>query len=142
MGARDRTCRDADAKAEEAALRLLGVPAVASKKNRREWIVRGGRRFLVPSASASSDETTLHLLAASAEGALIAEDDVELRIVYHARSGTVDLECESIGPRPKGFTGRKRDAHGMIETIADALQGAWFTNDNQIARLTIERRLD
>lgn len=122
-------------------MRLSGVPAVASKKNRREWIVRGGRRLLVPSAAAASDEMGLRLLAARA-GSLIVDDDVELRIVYHARSGTIDLECESIGPRPKGFTGRKRDAHGMIETIADALQGSWFTNDSQIARLFLERLLD
>lgn len=125
--------------------RIIGFPAVASKKNRRRWIRRGRKKFLVPSSEATADESSLHEAAVRSlpAGTIpFPDDDVELTIVYHARSGKVDIGCRSIGPRPKGFTGRRRDAHGMIETIADALQDAFYRNDNQVARLVIERHLD
>lgn len=127
-------------------VQLNGLPAPASKKNRREWIKRGRKKFLVPSKEAQSDESLIHRIAVAKAGALAGptfpDQDVELRIVYHARTGTVDVDCEPIRPRPKGFSGRRRDLHGMIETIADALQNAVYTNDNQVARVVIERLLD
>lgn len=120
----------------------------ASKKNRRRWLRRGTRTYLVPSTEAVADEASIHAIARRAAAAAkhpipaYPDEEMELRVVYHARSDTIDVTCTPIGPKPKGFSGRARDLHGMLETLADALQKAIMANDNQIGRIVMERDLD
>jgi len=51
----------------------------------------------------------------------------------------VIVEVWSLGPKPKGKTGRKRDLQNLQEGILDGLQGLAFKDDNQVVMLHMHR---
>lgn len=132
-------------------LRVAFHRPVASKKNSKE--LRHGKRpdgtpytYTGRSSKAKKDEESLALVALAAARAArwkqLEDEEVELRIVWNVGAG-LELEVRSLGPRPKAKrTGRARDAVGMLETIADALEGVAYRNDRQVARVVLERRVD
>ncbi len=122
--------------------RLEHVPAPPSKKNRQLVMRRrDGRRFIRADDSTVAAEQTIAMLARAevGSGVLWPSEDVRVEITHHARNKTCTIEVEAIGPRPKGFTGRKRDISNLSECILDALQRVVFANDNQVCELVIRR---
>lgn len=108
----------------------------ASKKNRRRWIVRGGRKFLMPSHEAMVAELAI---ARAARAALdrcpkfAVTDLVRLDIEHDIATDQVVVCVTKVGELPaKGKKGTKRDCHGMVETVADGLQGVMYDNDSQV----------
>jgi hypothetical protein len=106
----------------------------ASKKNSRRWIKRGGRRFLVPSAAAVSAEQSIREAARSAldqySATTFGDDPVRLDYCHDDRLGGM---VHVLVSREDGEPANCRaDLHGMLETIADALQGVCYANDRQI----------
>lgn len=70
------------------------------------------------------------------------DDDIGVEMIHHAKSGELTVRVWSEGPRPRRFTGRKRDLQNLQDGVLDALQGVLFANDNQVVNLTMQRRLD
>lgn len=109
--------------------------AIASKKNRRKWIKRGRKKFLVPSDEACADATEIALRARVAANGVEFDADDALELTYEHVLATdhVRVTVRKVGELPtKGRRGTKRDVHGMVETIADALQGVLYPNDSAI----------
>jgi len=117
---------------------------VASKKNgRRPW-KRGNRVFFIPSAKAVEDERTVADVARSVVGDVMpfGPDDA-LRIDYQhdIETDRVTVRVEKVGTLPtKGRRGTRRDVFGMLETIADALQGVLYPDDRQVDAGSFARR--
>jgi hypothetical protein len=108
---------------------------VASSKNRRRIFARGRRVVSLPSEQAEADFALLRGAAREAAGGLQFGADDALRIEYQhdLDSGSLWVRVTKIGTLPtKGPRGTKRDVHGMLETIADALQGVLYPNDSAI----------
>lgn len=113
------------------------VPPPASKKNRRRWVRRGHRRVLLPSKEACASEREIALVAFAAlsrQGGVPWGPDAALSIaVYHDIDlDQVHVEVRQVGVLPKKHRGTRRDCHGMIETIADALQDVLYPDDRQV----------
>lgn len=70
-----------------------------------------------------------------------ADHDVGVVIAHHARSDLLEVSVEDLGPRPKGFTGRKRDLANLLEVLLDAMQGPLYANDNQVTEIEMRRTL-
>lgn len=89
----------------------------------------------------------LHLVAASiassvSRGTVFGDiDDVALELTHNVRDETVTVVVRSLGKPGKvdKRTGRNRDVHNLLDTLADALEGALYANDKQVA-LAIARR--
>lgn len=119
----------------------------AAKKNRPQMIRPGDRKgprvILIPSKEAIADEKRIKAqvreLLGEPGAPVFGEDDVRVTIRYLAKAGAIEVLAESIGPRPRGFTGRRRDLANIPEALLDALQGVVFKNDNQVADLHIVR---
>lgn len=118
----------------------------AAKKNRQRVFSRPGLPPIVsPSDEARGDDKAIRrfCIEALGEGRILwPDDELECRMTVHMRSKRVTCMVRSIGPRPKGFTGRTRDVSNLPELILDAMQGSVFGNDNQVGRLTVVRELD
>jgi len=70
---------------------------------------------------------------------LFGDDDIGVVIRHRVPDDTVVVEVWSLGPRPKGKTGRKRDLQNLQEGILDCLQGLAYKDDNQVAMLHMHR---
>ncbi len=108
---------------------------IASKKNRREWIRRGRRKFLVPSSKATADAEEIAMRARVAANGVEFHADDALSLTYEHVLDTdeVRIRVEKVGVLPvRGRRGTQRDAHGMLETIADALQDVLYPDDRAI----------
>lgn len=68
-------------------------------------------------------------------------EDLRVTVIVNARSNTMAVEVEAIRERPKGFAGRKRDLHGHLETLFDAIEGIVYQNDNQVAEIHVYRNI-
>lgn len=116
---------------------------VASSKNRRRIFARGGRVVSLPSADAERAFVEIRKAArAAAGGSVPFGPDDALRIDYRHDIGTdrVRVTVTKVGDLPtKGKRGTKRDVHGMLETIADALQGVLYPNDSAVDAGGFER---
>lgn len=111
--------------------------AIASKKNRRKWIKRGRKKLLVPSDEATSDAIEVAMRArVAANGVHFHElDALQLSYEHVLATDEVRVHVEKVGELPaRGVRGTKRDVHGMLETIADALQGVLYPNDSAVDR--------
>lgn len=124
---------------------VLPLPP-SSKNARRARLLPNGRiiqfrpRDIV---TATEQIQTIALQAMREAGAtLIEDDDVHMSLIYEVERNCVRVEVNAGPPRPKGRTGRKRDAVNLPELICDALQGIAYTNDRQIARLFVLRVYD
>lgn len=112
----------------------------ASKKNGRRWLKRGRRKFLMPSDKAIASEAEVAAAASRATGGRMPFDEldaVRLDYSHDILTDLVQITVTKIGVLPAKGTakcprGTKRDAHGMLETIADALQGIIYPNDNAV----------
>lgn len=111
---------------------------VASSKNRKRIFGRGARKIVLLSREATNDIAALRTIAmAAANGREFHEDD-SLSLTYEHVIATDELRIrvEKVGELPprggRVKRGTKRDVHGMVETIADALQGVLYPNDNAI----------
>lgn len=117
---------------------------VASSKNRRRIFARGRRVVSLPSAQAVSDVEMVRQAALGATavcGTRFGPDDALCLDYWHdVAADTVRVRVTKVGTLPqKGRRGTKRDLHGMVETIADALQGVLFPNDNQVDEVAMRR---
>jgi Holliday junction resolvase RusA-like endonuclease len=113
----------------------------ASKKNGRVWRTRRGRKLLCPSDQAHADATMIALTARVAANGIEFGPDDALRIDYeHVLEGdTVRVRVTKVGTLPARNRGTKRDVHGMVELLADALQGELIPNDNQVDEIAGRR---
>lgn len=111
---------------------------VASSKNRRRLFARGKRVMSIPSAQAVTD---VAMIRAARPDVLSfdADDALSLTIEHHLANDSVRVVVEKIGELPARNRGTKRDAHGMVETIADALQGVLYPDDRNIDATTVRR---
>ena len=128
--------------------------APASLKNSqrlgRTW---SGKANVRPSAQADAHKARLRdllrtVLTPAELTSRFGDDDVAVRMLYHARTENLVVEVRSAGPRPKGFAGRKRDLHNMADLVLDGLQldrakffGGAYDDDRQVVRLELERVL-
>lgn len=115
----------------------LRIPRpVASSKNRRRLFARGRRVVSLPSAQAVADVGMLRAAAvAVTNGRMPFDSDDALMLTYHHELDLdeVVVTVAKLGLLPaRGPKGTKRDVHGMLETIADALQGTLYPDDRQI----------
>lgn len=127
------------------------IDSAHSKKNQTQIICPHSvksltRHLLVPSGEAKRDAREIARLAETIVHATdrphFPSEDLCATFVVYPRSGRMALRLDAIGERPKGFTGRRRDLHGHIDVVLDALEGIAFANDNQIAELYIRRVLE
>lgn len=110
---------------------------VASLKNRREWKKVRYSMKLVPSKQCRADMDMIAYRAAEAARGkrFHALDILELKISHDVDDESVVVTVTKIGEYPeRGKRGTQRDCHGMIETVADALQGVLYSDDSQIDR--------
>ena len=111
---------------------------VASSKNRKRIFGRGARKIVLLSREAERDIADVRTLAlAAARGIEFHEDDsLSLTYTHDVHADTLRVRNEKVGELParggRHKRGTKRDVHGMVETIADALQGVLYPNDNAI----------
>lgn len=120
----------------------LPVPP-ASKKNGRRLLQRGRRKFWVPSVKAVQSERSIADAAREACGGAMPfgpNDAVAIYYQHNIATDRVSVRVVKVGTLPtKGKRGTKRDSHGMVETIADGLQGVLYPNDNQVESGAWER---
>lgn len=124
---------------------FLQFVTTTKKNNQRVLTNVGPRPFVTASSEAIGDDKAIRRVCIEAlgEGRILwPEDELECRMTVHMRSKRITCMVRSIGPRPKGFTGRTRDVSNLPELILDAMQGSVFGNDNQVGRLTVVRELD
>ena len=125
------------------------IPVPASTKNSRRLIRRGRRVTSLPSKRAEVSMKQIRAAAiealeqwqeyAAPGETLFGDDDIGVVIRHRVPDDTVVVEVWSLGPRPKGKTGRKRDLQNLQEGILDCLQGLAYKDDNQVAMLHMHR---
>lgn len=112
----------------------------ASKKNGRRVFRAGNRLRFVPSSAAIASEAEVAAAARQATGGTMPFDRCDaLRLDYthDIETDAVQIVVTKIGTLPEKSTrkqlrGTKRDVHGMLETIADALQGVLYPDDDAV----------
>lgn len=116
---------------------------VASSKNRRRLFARGRRVVSLPSAQAVDDVAMIRAAALAITGGRMpfdANDALSLSYTHDLDLDEVVVTVRKIGVLPaRGPKGTKRDLHGMLETIADALQGTIYPDDRQIDSVSAAR---
>ena len=120
----------------------ITVPIPASKKNRRILNTKGKHPILLPSPDAKQSEKEIRDAWIEAVGRLAPvwdSEEIAVSVTYAVKTQKVTIDVEPLAPRPKGVTGRRRDLHGMIETVCDALEGLAYKNDNQVAVVVMRR---
>jgi hypothetical protein len=115
----------------------LRIPRpVASSKNRRRLFARGRRVVSLPSAQAVDDVGMIRTAAWALTGGRMpfdSDDALSLTYTHELDLDELVVTVQKIGVLPaRGPKGTKRDLHGMVETIADALQGTLYPDDRQI----------
>jgi hypothetical protein len=137
----------------------LTTIAPVSKKNNPKILHRGSKRrcrhcrsliggyrsvSMSDQARADTDEIAWDAMQKvhSTDRPLFPDEDVSVTILVNPRTKRMRLRIEAMGPKPKGYTGRKRDTHSHIDVAMDALQGIVFTNDSQVKRLIIQRVIE
>lgn len=111
---------------------------VASSKNRKRIFGRGKRKIVLLSKEATRDVADVRLLARAAARGLEfhADDALSLTYLHDIHADTLRVRVEKVGELPPSGgrvrRGTKRDVHGMMETIADALQGTIYPNDSAV----------
>lgn len=84
-----------------------------------------------------------HQIASSvSRGTVFGEiNDVALELTHNVRTETVTVVVRDLGKPGKvdKRTGRNRDVHNLLDTLADALEGALYGNDKQVAYASARR---
>lgn len=116
---------------------------VASSKNRRRLFARGRRVMSLPSEQAVADVELIRRAAHAAKAGVYFHPDDLLSLAYwhDVERETMRVVVEKIGEIPPKAKkrGTRRDVHGMVETIADALQGVLYDDDRAIDVARCER---
>ena len=116
---------------------------VASSKNRRRGFARGRRVVSLPSEQAVADVGMLRTAALAVTGGRMpfdSDDALSLTYAHELDLDEVVVTVQKIGLLPaRGPRGTRRDVHGMMETIADALQGLLYPDDRQIDHVSAAR---
>lgn len=90
----------------------------------------------LPSQQAVADTALIRHLATQATGGVMPFDALDaLRLEYDHEIAADELvvRVTKVGLLPtRGRKGTQRDLHGMLETIADALEGVVYPNDRQL----------
>lgn len=126
-------------------VRLRWPDLPRSSKNRREIIRVAGKPRLVLSKEAERDIKALRAIAAlewnrrvpRGQKTVFDGRDVAVTIRAHKRDKWIEIEVTDLGPRRLSL-GQRRDLHGMVETIMDAIEGVAFSDDAQVSRLDME----
>lgn len=111
----------------------ITVPAPPSKKNGRV-----GHRPSNVSLQAQTMIREAVLTAIARHAPLWPKDDVQMRVEYDASSRLLTARVSQLRPQQAPYD-RRRDVPNLFDVICDALEGAVYVNDNQIARLSAER---
>ena len=77
--------------------------------------------------------------AAAAGAPFFEDDELAVDVKVDPKRKRTRITIVSLGPRPKGTTGRQRDGDNLITTIQDALNGVAWTDDCQVRRSRCER---
>jgi len=125
------------------------IPVPASTKNSRRLIRRGRRVMSLPSKKALMSMRQIKAAAMEAlkdyevppGETLFGDNDIGVVVKHDVPGDTALVEVWSLGPRPKGKSGRKRDLQNLQEGILDGLQGLAYKDDNQIVMLHMTREL-
>ena len=81
----------------------------------------------------------VHKHIRAGHGPLWPDDEVSIEVVRDVARGECTITFSSLGPRPKGRTGRDRDTQNLLDSVCDAAQGIVYANDNQIADARVRR---
>jgi hypothetical protein len=106
------------------------------------WCKRGQRTIYEPSPDAKRDrEHVRSVLEGAGDFCTIPrENDVRLDMTWLVAEDAIEWEVHDLGPRdPKKRKGRQ-DLQGIIEALADAIQGYQVENDSQIAEIRASKR--
>lgn len=121
-------------------------PGIArSAKNSRVWRRRGGRNLLCRSDEAEADLNAIRTLVALAwnrkvpagQKSVLSGRDVGVRVRIDKRRKITDLEVYDMGPRQLS-AGQRRDLHGSLELLMDAIEGVAFDDDAQVAHIEMD----
>jgi hypothetical protein len=122
---------------------------IASKKNSRRWLRRGKRRFLLPSPKSQNSAIALRLAWREAGGPMFDKGDIlSLTCTYSPAADATTIVVAKVGELRVGEKHPKSDTHGMVEGIADALEGEAYPNDRQIhagsfsSRILVDQRTE
>lgn len=108
-----------------------GVKSLPNRKAvRAKWLIAGAAR----QALLSIEEDWPKIGTAFGP-----DDDIAVRIEHEVEADLIHVEVESIGPKPKGKTGRGRDVDNFASTVLDALNGVAYGDDRQVALLQVKR---
>ena len=133
---------------------VFSIPVPASTKNSRILVRGRGRPMSLPSKAArrSVEQIRAAVIRVVEEGlaaglleargpTLFGDDEIAVDVTHNVQDDTVSVKVWSIGPKPKGKTGRKRDLQNLQEGILDTLQGILYSNDSQVSWLQMTRSI-
>lgn len=114
---------------------VIVVPLIprSAKNSRRIVHVRGRVRSFV-SREAQSDEHAIRAAVRDAVGreSWAGSNYVSVAITIDESTGATRIVIRDLGPQPKrGKRDTRRDVHGTIETVMDALTGCAYVDDRQ-----------
>ncbi len=121
----------------------LVIPTPCSGKNSRRVVRFGSRPGLIKSEQALETEADVRArILFAVRGCalpLFGLDEVEVRLRYFPERELCEVVVERIGPPPAIPNWRRRDVGNLHDVVLDAMQRVAFANDNQVARLVVER---
>ena len=118
------------------------VSPPASKKNRRIIKTTGKHPLSLPSKEARDSEQEIRNAFTAATKRLDViwpDQDIAIDVTFFVKENVYEIAVQALGPKPKGKTGRRRDLHGALETICDALNEIAYTDDRQVAFIKMRR---
>lgn len=119
------------------------IPTPATGKNSKRLVRFGNRPALIKSKEALETMADTRRRAITAVAAnllpLFGDDDVGVTVKHHVAANVCEVVIERLGPPPNVPGWRKRDTPNLPDVVLDALQRIVYRNDNQVARLVVER---
>jgi hypothetical protein len=119
------------------------TPTPCTGKNSRRIVKFGHKPALVKSkqALATALQVQQRCLWAlrTLPHPLIPDDDVAVHMRHHVARDLFEVVVEPIGAPPTVDNWRARDTGNLPDVVLDAMQDLVFANDNQVARLVVER---
>lgn len=122
----------------------LEIPWIPNSSKNRKVIRRdrnSGKRFIGTRSDVEGEMASIAELAQYAlkRGSFFDDDELLFKVGIDVPRKRTLVLVESLGPRPKGKTGRVRDCDNVATTIQDALNEVVYRDDSQIRRLICER---
>lgn len=120
------------------------IPTPATGKNRRQLVYFGSRPAFIKSKEARTTEKQVRArILYAVQGCALPlfddDDDVAVTVRHHVQRQLCEVIVERIGRKPDVPYWRQRDVGNLPDVVLDAMQRVAFRNDNQVARLTVER---